>query len=100
MNQVSELKQHIKALQDEIRSIQEECSHDKVVYKYKSDTGNYDPSCDSYWIEIDCLCCNKHIHIDSETEPHYYRSFENYYGKDLCVTEEEYEVLKSTGVLK
>lgn len=98
MNKVSELKQHIKTLQDEILSIQDECPHDRIVYKYKSNTGNYDPSCDSYWVEIDCLCCDKHMYIDSEAEPLYYRSFKGFYGKDLCVTREEYKVIKKVGL--
>lgn len=98
MNKVSELKQHIKTLEDEICSIQEECTHDKIVYKYKSHTGNWCPVDDTYWVEIDCLCCDKHIHIDSEIEPLYYRDFKKYYGKALCVTKEEYEVIKKVGL--
>lgn len=99
MSKVSELKQHIKNLEDEIRSIQEECSHDKIVYKYKSDSQHWSVE-DSYWVEVDCLCCDKHMHIDSEIEPLYYRDFKEFYGKDLCVTKEDYEVIKGSGVLK
>ena len=40
------------------------------------------------------------MHIDSEIEPLYYRDFKEFYGKDLCVTKEDYEVIKGSGVLK
>ena len=96
MNKVSELKQHIKTLQDEVVSIQEDCSHDRIVYKYGSNTGNYDPSCDSYWVDIECLCCDKKFHIDSDLEPYYYKRFQDYYGKILCVSEEDYKVLSTS----
>lgn len=98
MSNVSDIKDAIKHLQDQIKTIQDNCSHDKVVYEYGSNTGNYDPSCDSYWVDIECLCCEKRIHLDSEVEPLYYRTFDKHYGKDLCVSRKEYEVLKKTGV--
>ena len=98
MSDISDLKDKIKSLQEDIKLVQDGCHHPKVVYERCSNTGNYDPSCDSYWVDIRCLCCEKRIHLDSEVEPLYYRTFDKHYGKDLCVSRKEYEVLKKTGV--
>ncbi len=44
----------------DIASLQKECTHPNVKKEYKSNTGNYDPSCDSYWIDYRCPDCNKY----------------------------------------
>lgn len=46
---------------------QEECPHEYVTRKARSDTGNYDPSQDSYWYELTCKCCSKFWTEDQET---------------------------------
>ncbi len=55
-----------KALEARI-IFQEECPHEYVQVESFSDTGNYDPSEDSYWFEIVCKCCNGRWNEDQET---------------------------------
>lgn len=38
---------------------QESCAHLNVDKVTESNTGNYDPSQDSYWYNCKCLDCNK-----------------------------------------
>lgn len=61
MSIVSDLKAQIRKLHDQIEEIQEQCSHPKscVTRVGKSNTGNYDPSEDSYWYECNCALCQK-----------------------------------------
>lgn len=55
----------VKSIQDKIsklnKKIQGECKHEPwmVDVKYNADTGNYDPSCDSFWTECYCQSCGK-----------------------------------------
>jgi hypothetical protein len=59
--EVTRLSKLIKKHQGTLHNIQENCTHPKetLVYQNKSDTGNYDPSCDSYWAEYKCYECGK-----------------------------------------
>ncbi len=61
MGKVDLLNAEIKKLEDQIRVIQEKCSHpeEAVDKKYRSNTGNYDPSADCYWIDFKCGLCHK-----------------------------------------
>lgn len=45
-----------KATED-MRQLQKDCPHVNVKQEYKSDTGNYDPGMDMYWIEFRCEDC-------------------------------------------
>jgi hypothetical protein len=49
----------ITTLQEQIKQLQELCQHTNVEKKYKANTGNYDPSADSYWIDWRCPDCGK-----------------------------------------
>jgi hypothetical protein len=42
--------------------LQEVCSHPDATGTLTgaAEHGNYDPSCDKYWIEYHCLHCNKY----------------------------------------
>lgn len=62
MSIVTEMKEQIKALEEKISKIQEQCSHPPLAVKSKngSNTGNYDPSQDSYWTDYHCTLCDKH----------------------------------------
>lgn len=40
-------------------AVLDKCPHNKVTVKSRSNTGNYDPSSDSYWSEIHCLICDR-----------------------------------------
>ena len=41
----------------ELNKLQALCKHPNLEKKHKSNTGNYDPSADSYWIEFRCPDC-------------------------------------------
>jgi hypothetical protein len=68
-------KEKIKHSQKLIQMWQSECSHDKkhLELKYGSNTGNYDPSADSYWTNIECKVCGKTWHLDGS---HYIEDLE------------------------
>lgn len=46
-------------LAQERATLQAECTHPNVVKKYDANTGNYDPTADSYWIDFTCPDCRK-----------------------------------------
>lgn len=46
------IKFKIKKWQTKLKNIQDSCPH-------KSNTGNYDPTSDCYWIEYFCYDCEK-----------------------------------------
>lgn len=39
--------------------LQNQCNHVNVDKTYKGNSGNYDPSANSYWIEFKCSDCGK-----------------------------------------
>jgi len=49
---------------EQLFELQQICSHPNVMKEHKSNTGNYDPSADSYWIEYRCLDCHKHWRVE------------------------------------
>lgn len=46
------------------KELQNICPHTNVNKKYESNTGNYDPTADSYWITFHCPDCNKRWQTD------------------------------------
>lgn len=46
-------------LAKELAKLQSICQHPNVLSKHDSNTGNYDPSADSYWIDYTCPDCRK-----------------------------------------
>lgn len=58
---VEDLKKQIAKLYEEIEAIQNECSHPKmaVTKTYRGSSGNYDRTCDGYWIDFHCKLCDK-----------------------------------------
>lgn len=44
---------------DEELKLQKLCQHTNATKTRHSNTGNYDPSADSYWISHKCPDCNK-----------------------------------------
>lgn len=46
-------------LREELGELQLLCTHPDVTKQYRGDTGNYDPSQDSYWINWHCPDCDK-----------------------------------------
>jgi hypothetical protein len=51
-----------------------ECTHTNLTGEYKSNTGNWCPSDDSYWIDVTCDDCGKWWMIDSKEDDHAYRT--------------------------
>ena len=56
---VTKLLSQISKAQKKIQCIQSICRHEKVEEKTGSNTGNYDPYADIYWIDYKCLICLK-----------------------------------------
>lgn len=52
----------------QFEEIKELCTHPDVTKQYKGSTGNYDPSCDSYWINWQCMDCGKKWVTDQSRE--------------------------------
>jgi len=52
------IEQKIEKLYQELKHIQLNCPHTNLKKQYSSDTGNYDRSADSYWIDCHCQDCN------------------------------------------
>lgn len=48
-------------IEEAIRVLQDNCKHpaDRLSKIYKSNTGNYDPYEDCYWVEYTCGDCDK-----------------------------------------
>lgn len=61
MNVVRDLQEEIEKLRAQIKEIQDQCSHPEAALTktYGSNTGNYDPSADGYWIDYTCGLCGK-----------------------------------------
>ena len=56
---VLRIQKKIDALEEELGEIQASCPHKNCTTKNCCNTGNYDPSADSYWKECKCLDCDK-----------------------------------------
>jgi hypothetical protein len=66
MSIVEDIKKQIKDLYAKLESIQNECSHPKAALTSVNDgnTGNYDPSADSWWTDHHCTLCDKKWRTD------------------------------------
>lgn len=53
------IKSKIAKFSDELKELQNECTHVNLDKKYKGNTGNYDPGADGYWVEYLCHDCGK-----------------------------------------
>ena len=67
------IKQQIENLQKELKTEQDNCLHKNVMYETGANTGNYDPSSDCYWNDVQCIDCGKHFRFDSEEDPLNYK---------------------------
>lgn len=68
MNRIDEIKVQINDLYTELHEIQKQCNHPPLArtYEYKSNTGNYDPHADCYWIDYRCNLCHASWSVDSD----------------------------------
>lgn len=53
------LKKKIFTANVDLKLLQSECTHPDASKTYRGDTGNYDRSQDSFWIEHKCPDCGK-----------------------------------------
>lgn len=78
---VSEIQDQILILKLQIKKIQSNCEHNEfkelndystihkpvfVEHVYDSNSGNYDPSSDSYWVTYTCKICEQTWTVYSE----------------------------------
>lgn len=67
-NKVIKLKRQQIKLNNQLLELQTMCTHHNVTKKFCGNTGNYDPSSDSYWIDWSCLDCGKRWTTDQSRE--------------------------------
>ena len=53
------IEKKLTALHQELKQLQEECTHDNSTYKAGGNTGNWSASDDWYWYDWDCPDCGK-----------------------------------------
>lgn len=68
INQVKKLQNKIAVCYSKIKDIQDACEHplDDVEKEWRADTGNYDPTCDRSWVELQCKVCGKFWEEDQD----------------------------------
>jgi hypothetical protein len=68
VNRIEEIKLQISELTQELAGIQSQCNHPPLArtYKYGSNTGNYDPHADCYWVDYECGLCQRRWTVDSQ----------------------------------
>lgn len=65
-----------KKLSDELKELQEKCTHQgNLTYKYNGSSGNWDRN-DSYWIEWHCKDCGKRWNTSQDNS--YYQTEKQY----------------------
>ena len=57
--QVTQLDQQIEELVRQRNELRSRCRHLHAVAKYGSNTGNYDPTQDCYWVDFHCYDCGR-----------------------------------------
>lgn len=58
------IQKHQQKWDDAEKELRSLCKHPNASKKYCGDTGNWDRSQDSYWIEYKCPDCNKFWTVD------------------------------------
>lgn len=93
-------EQSIYKLKNEISKLKSTCEHNRFIYDHGSNTGNYDPTCDCHWIDIECLDCGmKSSFYDDSDQYSYWQSRQ--YDKDieLGLSKDEYKIAKNKGLI-
>ena len=74
LNKAQKINEKIKKLYAELKVVQEtECKHDNPILKFDANTGNYDPSSDCYWVNVNCPDCLKVWTVYSEDKEEYHK---------------------------
>ena len=63
-------KKKIEAGIAELAKLRDECPHPGLTGNYNSNTGNWCPQDDAYWLELRCPLCEKYWTVQS-TDPEY-----------------------------
>jgi hypothetical protein len=64
------IKKNLAKQYEKLRDLQGTCPHEDLYGEYESNTGNWSPSDDRYWLHLKCDDCGKVWNIYS-TEPEY-----------------------------
>jgi len=67
---IEKYEKQIEKLHLKIDALRKKCSHNPKYAreKFEGNQGNYDPSCDSYWVIRECLNCGERWNIDSKED--------------------------------
>lgn len=57
--QIEKERLKLQKLYAKIDELKKQCTHPDLVGEYGANTGNYDPSCDKYWVQFECPCCGE-----------------------------------------
>lgn len=77
-----QLKISLEQARKNIKEFQDKCGHKNAKIIFKSNTGNYDPSSDCYWITVECDDCEFVGSFDSEKDKEQYKFWGGrYYDK-------------------
>jgi hypothetical protein len=74
-DKVEGILENMKKLQCTLEKEQNQCSHDNVKVEKNSNTGNYDPSDNQYWVNVECLDCGKYMIFDYEKDREQYLKY-------------------------
>ncbi|AGN30249.1 hypothetical protein VPFG_00250 [Vibrio phage nt-1] len=100
MTRIEELETQIRMLKDELNEERNRCHHTRITYEYKSNTGNYDPTCDSYWVNVKCIDCNHRMTFDSDEDNTNYRMVGEIGSQGRVETHDYDTYLKVKGILE
>jgi len=82
---IEEINKEISKLERELYEIRKSCLHENYKSEYGANTGNYDPSSDCYWINVECLDCGKFMMFDSVKDREQYYKYSPTNNKQLEV---------------
>lgn len=72
---VEKILKNMNILRCALQKEQNICSHNDVKVEKNSNTGNYDPNDNQYWINVKCLDCGKYMIFDSEKDREEYLKY-------------------------
>jgi hypothetical protein len=75
---IKSLLKKIEGCNKQLKLLQSECKHENVHVKYESNTGNFDPMEDCWWIVVNCKDCDKYMSFDSVNDRENYRKFSKF----------------------
>ena len=63
-----ELILEAEKIEEKIKKKREACKHEHLVGEYDSDSGNYCPQDDRYWVSAICMDCGKEFTVYSDKD--------------------------------